>query len=200
MASIYIFFPTEGADSIKEMMQQFQWSVERFEAMSSRVALAKSALLTLHAIFAQLRKAIDNSYGIGFTKSLWSSVSGLPTPAKSIATQDSSPVSSANLRQPWTQATASGSLQSAQVPSQTDIAPLGPVVTGGDLDLDIDWAAIQPIYATEEISQSEFVGSLSNIPLPADSNLWATASEEEPFSFVEYADGSSIWNVLNQYK
>ncbi|KAH6620697.1 hypothetical protein B0J18DRAFT_204613 [Chaetomium sp. MPI-SDFR-AT-0129] len=61
MASIYILFPKEHPDLTQRAIQHFHWAVERFEAMSERNSLAKSALGVLHAICVRMTKALGLS-------------------------------------------------------------------------------------------------------------------------------------------
>lgn len=61
MASIYILFPKEHPDLTQRAIQHFHWAVERFEAMSARNSLAKSALGVLHAICVRMTKALGLS-------------------------------------------------------------------------------------------------------------------------------------------
>lgn len=63
MASIYILFPKEQPEHVENAMQHFQWSVERFEAMSERNALARAALGVLQAIRIRLKKSLGLASG-----------------------------------------------------------------------------------------------------------------------------------------
>ncbi|KAK4122876.1 hypothetical protein N657DRAFT_575086 [Parathielavia appendiculata] len=61
MASIYILFPKEHPELVRDALQHFQWAVQRFEAMSQRNPLAKAALGVLHAIYMRLKKSLGIS-------------------------------------------------------------------------------------------------------------------------------------------
>ncbi|KAI0137118.1 fungal-specific transcription factor domain-containing protein [Xylariales sp. AK1849] len=61
-ASIYILFPKEHPELLRDCLQHFQWGVERFEAMSGRNRLAGAALGVLNAIYIRLKKAIGHGF------------------------------------------------------------------------------------------------------------------------------------------
>ncbi|KAK3386907.1 fungal-specific transcription factor domain-containing protein [Podospora didyma] len=61
MASIYILFPKEHPDLVRDALQHFDWAVQRFEAMSERNALAKAGLGVLRAINLRLQKSLGLS-------------------------------------------------------------------------------------------------------------------------------------------
>ncbi|KAK4101910.1 hypothetical protein N658DRAFT_448267 [Parathielavia hyrcaniae] len=63
MASIYILFPKEHPELVRDALQHFQWAVQRFEAMSQRNPLAKAALGVLRAISLRLKKSLGISTG-----------------------------------------------------------------------------------------------------------------------------------------
>ncbi|KAK3320745.1 hypothetical protein B0T19DRAFT_247149 [Cercophora scortea] len=58
MASIYILFPKEHQQLVKDALRHFQWAVERFQAMSEHNGLARAAVGVLQAIYLRLRKAL----------------------------------------------------------------------------------------------------------------------------------------------
>ncbi|KAL1881989.1 hypothetical protein VTK73DRAFT_3318 [Phialemonium thermophilum] len=58
VASIYILFPKEHRDLVHNAKQHFQWALERFQAMSTRNALARAALGVLQAIYIRLKRSL----------------------------------------------------------------------------------------------------------------------------------------------
>ncbi len=58
LASIYILFPREHADSLPATVRHLRWAVERFELMAERNKLAQAALGVLNAIHTRFKKAV----------------------------------------------------------------------------------------------------------------------------------------------
>ncbi|KAK3371551.1 fungal-specific transcription factor domain-containing protein [Lasiosphaeria ovina] len=91
IASIYILFPKEHPDLVFESIQQFDWSVERFEIMSVRNGLAKAALGVLRAINLRLRRSLGISSQPGTSaKSILPSPAST-TPSASVGDQNNGP-------------------------------------------------------------------------------------------------------------
>ncbi|KAL7937525.1 hypothetical protein V8C35DRAFT_331248 [Trichoderma chlorosporum] len=60
IATIYILFPYENAESREMALQHCHWTVERFATMKDMNPLARSAIGVLRAVVARLVKAIGN--------------------------------------------------------------------------------------------------------------------------------------------
>ncbi|EKD19533.1 fungal specific transcription factor domain-containing protein [Drepanopeziza brunnea f. sp. 'multigermtubi' MB_m1] len=59
VAAIYILHPAENPDELDDALQHFRWGMDRFETMSERNSMAKTALSVLKAICVRLRKAMN---------------------------------------------------------------------------------------------------------------------------------------------
>lgn len=96
VAAIYILHPTENRQYLSDALQHFDWAMERFEKMSYRNQMAKSALGVLQAIHIRLVKALGRhptkkSSHVATTQS----TTNAPAPRKpSVESPDSNPSSS----------------------------------------------------------------------------------------------------------
>jgi hypothetical protein len=59
VAAIYIIYPAENPQFLHNVLQHFEWAMERFDTMSSRNRMAKAALGVLQAIHIRLMKAVN---------------------------------------------------------------------------------------------------------------------------------------------
>jgi hypothetical protein len=59
VSAIFILHPTENLHYLSDAMQHFEWTRERFELISSRNQLAKTALGVLQAVHVRLQKALE---------------------------------------------------------------------------------------------------------------------------------------------
>jgi hypothetical protein len=59
VSAIFILHPTENLHHLSDAMQHFEWTMERFELISSRNQLAKTALGVLQAVHVRLQKALE---------------------------------------------------------------------------------------------------------------------------------------------
>jgi len=173
MASIYILFPKEHVELVQNALQHFQWAVERFEAMSERNALAKSALSVLHAIFLRLKKSLGIS-----PQAAKAMLSSPVPPVTSTAlspfpTEESPPAGFHSLSakgetsdgmSPSSHSGGSGSIRSGNTAlssagnttfSPDDLFPesiaLSNTSSGDFLPSDFDWSSLAPIYATSDL-------------------------------------------------
>lgn len=181
MASIYILFPKEHRDLVRSAIQHFQWAVERFEAMSERNALARSALGVLQAIHVRLRRSLNKTAqkpgkapppaitGVSSATNHYHSPrtadnpspqnSDGPTTTGSAFTPTGSDVFSSSSSTETTSSSASAS-SSSTAPSlehsyhhyHSQYQP-NPHPSGFDFPLpsDFDWSTIQPIFATGDL-------------------------------------------------
>jgi len=171
MATIYILFPKEHVELVKNALQHFQWAVERFEAMSERNALAKAALGVLHAIFLRLKKSLGISPQAA--KAMLSSpvppvtLAGLspfpfgePSPSAfgSLSTTTEVSPNNCDSLSPPSGGSGGSTLSSITPPLSTgDVFAEStlPAANGTGLDWslpsDFDWASLAPIYATSDL-------------------------------------------------
>lgn len=59
VSAIFILHPTENLPYLSDALQHFEWTMERFELVSSRNQLAKTALGVLQAVHVRLQKALE---------------------------------------------------------------------------------------------------------------------------------------------
>jgi hypothetical protein len=59
VSAIFILHPTENLHYLSDALQHFEWTMERFELISSRNQLAKTALGVLQAVHVRLQKALE---------------------------------------------------------------------------------------------------------------------------------------------
>ncbi|KAH7412713.1 hypothetical protein BKA64DRAFT_567032 [Cadophora sp. MPI-SDFR-AT-0126] len=59
VAAIYILHPTENPEYLDDVLQHFQWGMDRFETMGDRNAMANAALSVLKVICVRLKKALN---------------------------------------------------------------------------------------------------------------------------------------------
>ncbi|TVY33541.1 hypothetical protein LSUB1_G006541 [Lachnellula subtilissima] len=63
IAAIYILHPCENRSDLDEALQHFEWAKERFQMMSSRNSMARTALGVVKAISLRLNKALNIGQG-----------------------------------------------------------------------------------------------------------------------------------------
>lgn len=227
MASIYILFPKESPEYVQSAIQHFGWSVERFEAMSDRNALAKAALGVLRAIYVRLKKSLSANTQINLCPRADSfclrsplALSNTPASANSVSTttatpgdsEDASPYQMESLRLIKSNITngsaSSGNGNLVMTPGSGDIFG-GPTTTApasaqgepglGMLSNEIPWASLQPIYATNDLVYNDLVGISQAVPQWADSSNLAVGMEDQPWQFDGDFSNDSVWNLLNQF-
>jgi hypothetical protein len=186
MASIYILFPKEHPELVDAAMQHFQWSVERFEAMSERNQLAKAALSVLNAILIRLRRSLvaanvdfgESGVGMnGWSGSTGKSINDTPVTASTEAftpqQYDRASAANSTSATPGT-TTSSGYVGSSAGEVYADSngveGLISPVVSNQqqqqpqqDFDWsippDFDWSTIQPILATSDLVYNDLLAN-----------------------------------------
>jgi len=218
MASIYILFPKEHPDLLQSAIQHFQWSVERFEAMSERNSLAKAALSVLQAIYVRLKKSL----GIGFV---------VKTPMTS--SEAANEISPSNIDPSLTNGSADGNGDSISGPSTLETPGSHSVstinTTPGDsysssgvatastqdgveqppqptLDFsfpsNFDWSSIAPMYPMGDLAYGDLMGIGNDGSVPtwaASTPELATSGQQVPLQFEGDFNDNSLWGLLNQY-
>ncbi|ROT42490.1 hypothetical protein SODALDRAFT_326646 [Sodiomyces alkalinus F11] len=215
MASIHILFPKENLNLAPKALQEFQWTMERFSAMSERNKLAKAARGVLQAIYTKLRKAIDNQ-----------------APARSVSTISQTSISSGEAD------TLGSSRDSAMTgPSTTDNTPLqlgngigmspagdmavkletpGPLPSVATfrpttatpdwgMSTNFDFSNVAPLFAIGDILYND-VGILREgmssweAPTGPTTHQAMTTPQQPTSDIFEGAfGGDSFWNLMNQY-
>lgn len=178
IASIYIFFPEDHLDKATQAMQHFQWSTERFEAMSGYSALAKAAAVTLRTFSARLKQTIqwETCYPLADAPSVSTNTPGshMQTKLDNLATY-SDVISSYS----DTGLSPSGSKLQLRFPNDGPPAAL------------YDLSFIEPIYATSDIVYNDLIGSLDlQTPFGLDTDPYLP-------QFNGNFSSNSIWSFLN---
>lgn len=178
IASIYTFFPTEHLDKAAQAMQHFQWSTERFEAMSGRSALAKAAAVTLRTFSTRLKQTVQWAACYPSTDALSTSTN---TPGSHMEAKPDGLTSYSDTisSQSDTGFSPSGSKMQLRFPNDGPPAAL------------YDLSFIEPIYATSDIVYNDLFGGLDlQIPFGPDPNSYLP-------QFHGNFSSNSIWSFLN---
>lgn len=197
MASIHILFPKENLDLAPKALQQFQWTMERFNAMSDRNKLAKAARGVLQAIYAKLRKAISNQKP-GRSVSIISQTSLSPSSGVPSSATDNTPPQLDN----------SSDISPARQMSINLDSPgmLRPTATAPDWGMatNFDFTNVAPLFAIGDLIYNDVGiyqdGSLSCGPqagTTAQANMMTTQPPSDVFGGA--FGGDSFWNLMNQY-
>lgn len=215
VASIYILFPKENADLAPKALQEFQWTMERFEAMSNRNRLAKSARGVLQAIYAKLKRVVSNQVQTArsvstiahtpssTTESMASSRDSMATGATSVDT----PIRQGSGESPVVSTTV---MLKAETPGQ--MAPSVssyPPPPGPDWAMpnNFDFTNIAPLFPISDILYND-------VGIPGDGSYptWTTAAAPPPAPaalannnggpdiFEGDFGGDSFWSLMNQYE
>lgn len=184
IASIYTFFPKGHLDKFAQAMQHFQWSIERFETMSCRNALAKAAADTLRTFSSRLKQAVD-------WDECYSSADALAVSQDAQSSHMQAQAFSAKLdglesySGTISSCKSTGSLPSVlRTPSELQV--------GEPSVAPFDWSLIEPIYATGDIAYNDLIGNIDlqePLCLDPDSTL--------P-QFSGNFGNNSVWSILNQ--
>ncbi|KAL8346280.1 hypothetical protein RB598_000268 [Gaeumannomyces tritici] len=172
LATVFVLFPREHPDLLPDALQHFSWAVERFEVLSRRNNLARSAVAVLRAIWVRLQRSLARSSAV---------VPVDPRLAAAAADSDViSPFSSGSGLLGVTPSTASAA--TAAVPPTSDVSIS---ISGGDgngnghenssdggldtlllartsaepwsLPSDFDWSSIQTLYPTTDLAYNELM-------------------------------------------
>ncbi|KAH7116503.1 hypothetical protein B0J13DRAFT_514426 [Dactylonectria estremocensis] len=189
IASIYTFFPKDHPKMVAEAVQHFQWSTERFEAISDRNGLAKAAVVTLHTLFERLKRTFDRA---ACQLSVDAPTVLLNTPVSPIQARTmpaepngSVPCPSAISRSPSTRPS----------PSMLITSPKFQVC--GPPAASFDWSLIEPIYAMGDMAYKDLIGSLDGSTAKISHHLCPTSDPGLPLFSGDFGD-NSVWSVLNQ--
>jgi hypothetical protein len=88
-AAMYILHPNENRQYLDGALQHFGWAIERFDKMSSRNALAKSALGVCQAIHVRLLKVLNRKKSPKSAPASQTAVKPPPAPPQQVARCDS---------------------------------------------------------------------------------------------------------------
>ncbi|KAH8677278.1 humps family-domain-containing protein [Xylariales sp. PMI_506] len=173
MASIYILFPKEHPELLRNALQHFQWGVERFETMATHNRLAAAALGVLNAIYIRLKKAIGHGFlnrccpksfrcdGFQFDEKSDGAANLGETPSETMASSETSP--NPTHHNPSI-ASVSGSSSILQSPETADLTP----ATTNNTDLfaspewsfptNFDFSTLTPMYPMGDLAYNDLTG------------------------------------------
>ncbi|KAF3076266.1 hypothetical protein CFAM422_001789 [Trichoderma lentiforme] len=178
IASIYTFFPTENLDKAAQAMQHFQWSTERFEAMSGQSALAKAAAVTLHTFSTRLKKTLQWEACYPSADALSTSTN---TPGSHMQAKLHGLVSYSD--------DLSSCSDRGLSPSRPKMQPRFPNDEPPAALYDLSF--IEPIYATSDIVYNDLIGSWDlQTAFSPDSNAYLP-------QFHGNFSSNSVWSFLN---
>ncbi|KAM0330498.1 hypothetical protein ACHAQA_003443 [Verticillium albo-atrum] len=197
MASIYILFPRENVAMASTAMQEFQWTMERFEVIADRNRLANSARGVLQAIYKKFRKVIENQIPPRCTSSL------SRTPASTAdslgSARDSISTGLTNLdTSPPEELRDIKDEQMVMPVSATDTTyPPPPAPTDWAMPTNFDFANMAPLFPMNDIISHDLniIGSGMGWSPPA-----VPAQQMVPPGVFEGDfGGDSFWSLMNQY-
>ncbi|KAI5466953.1 hypothetical protein BGZ63DRAFT_346626 [Mariannaea sp. PMI_226] len=183
IASVYILFPYEHTELTGSVLQHFQWTVERFQAIQERNPLAKSAQGVLRAIVARFRKAIANP---GASRSPYTPADmrlgvGHSMPSTTESTPGTSSISPGEGFE-FSQAPAADLSGGWTMPSADCLASLAPMFPMGDIiynDLNV-------------IHDGVFIPSVTG------EQLDKIGTNNFDFVFGGDLGNDTVWQILNQ--
>ncbi|KAK4065903.1 transcriptional regulator family: Fungal Specific TF [Trichoderma aggressivum f. europaeum] len=178
IASIFIFFPQDHLDKGAQAMQHFQWSTERFEAMSGQSALARAAAVTLRTFSARLKQTIQWETCYPSADALSVSIN---TPSSHMQAKRDNLASYSDAVSSYsdTGLSPSGPKMKLRFPNDEPPAAL------------YDFSSIEPIYAISDIVYNDLIGS-SDLQTPF-------SFDNDPYlpQFNGNFSNNSIWSLLN---
>lgn len=187
IASVYILFPHEHPELTGSVLQHFQWTVERFQAISERNPLAKSAQGVLRAIVARFKKAISNPAG--------SRSSHTPLTDVNQSTSTGHSISSATSSTPGTSSIgASDGFGYSQVPA-LDTA------SGWTMPSADSLATLAPMFPMGDIIYNDLNAVHDNMILPTTGGELENAGTND-FGWMFGGDlaDDTVWQMLNQFQ
>ncbi|KAK0127181.1 hypothetical protein ONS96_006733 [Cadophora gregata f. sp. sojae] len=174
VAAIYILHPTENPEYLDDVLQHFQWGMDRFETMGDRNAMANAALSVLKVICVRLRKALNRPAKTEAP----SSISASTTPAAPTPDSYSTPQFSASSHP----SISSASTNSANQTTSTSTSIATPASTQ---------------YTLPTISNmTESAPAPAPAPVPAPTASWEAFSMPQTFDFSSMAPLQPMHDLL----
>jgi hypothetical protein len=168
VSAIFILHPSENLNYLSDALQHFEWTMERFELISYRNQLAKTALGVLQVVHVRLQKALErHSVKIPLTtiqandaKTALARISSLESPESNSSGNDfastpdvpeslTSSMSTTSFRQSSTSSMGVSEISSNSV----NIASNPPTTASHVAPSDADWNTI-PVGFTPDMTQS----------------------------------------------
>jgi hypothetical protein len=195
MASIYILFPKENPELVGSAMQHFQWTTERFQAMSGKNHLAKSARGVLQAIFMKFKKAV------GVTAPPSISQFSQATPSEStLSSRD--PGSTSTMETPLSKISPTPTPSVELNTNDTSAYPLPSATNDWILPTNWDFTAITPLFPMGDLIYNDLIAFPDGgeaIPQQWNPPTSTIDVDLQPGQFSGEFGQDSVWNLLNQF-
>lgn len=174
VATVFVLFPTEHRDLLPDALRHFRWAVERFEVLSRRNNLARSAVGVLKAIWVRLQRSLAASEAVPAALFSDNNVVPLDPQLAAAAAADGRNGSSDVVSSPFD----SGTLGVTPSSSSATAAATRDGSVGGGLDTllalptpsaataatepwslpsDFDWSSIQTLHPTSDLIYNELM-------------------------------------------
>jgi Fungal specific transcription factor domain len=227
VAAIYIIYPAENPHFLHNVLQHFEWAMERFNTMSSRNQMAKAALRVLQAIHVRLMKAVNKfstrlplstvSKSANSTSSSIESMSPqiinrtlqmAEHPETLAPTANPHPTASSVVSDSPIAASASPSFEPngkclSNPPRPTYGTALtldpGPTLNTPSLSMNFDPNLIAPLQPMHDLLFNDLVGTPdAHMPIVAE-NTAPFHKQGSPWQFEGEFTDDSFWNLMNTY-
>jgi hypothetical protein len=212
---------------LNDSLQHFEWTMERFELISTRNQLAKTALGILQAVHARLYKALErHSIKIPLTAAQVASAStplprhslespaSIPSSSEFVSTLDvpgSLPSSMSTDSFQTSNASSTGMCDYSAVPANSAANPSG--AAPGMPSSDSEWGAFPNAFTPDLNDNFDFSGMAPLQPMHDllyndlvgildDPNPAAASNAQTFYDFRQFEGGftdDSFWNFMNQY-
>ncbi|KAL2759876.1 hypothetical protein ACRALDRAFT_2096576 [Sodiomyces alcalophilus JCM 7366] len=210
MASIHILFPKENLDLAPKALQEFQWTMERFDAISERNRLAKAARGVLQAIYAKLTKAIGNqapARSVASTVSQTSMSSGGRETLGSSRESGTTGPSTTDNTPPELDRSGGTSRATLETPGALpSVETFRPTTASPDWGMasNFDFSNMAPLFAIGDILYNDvgiYQEGSSSYQTPAGPGAQPVMTTvQTPSDIFEGAFGDdSFWSLMNQY-
>jgi hypothetical protein len=226
-AAMYILHPNENHQYLSDALQHFDWAVERFEKMSTRNPMAKSALGVVQAIRVRLMKVLGRQTR---KKSANTAPPVIPPPTQPLASPESNLGSDRHGSMPSVLRTMSDSVSTTSILTSntsnigsseysaitdnschTATAIQPPLVAQ-----DSDWGAYQqplppgfnpnfvfngiaPLQPMHDLLFNDLAGISDEVAPAVEANPQTYFDSTGPWQFEGDFRDDSFWYIMNQY-
>jgi hypothetical protein len=220
VAALFILHPYENREYLDDTLQHFEWGMERFQTMSERNSMAKSALGVLKAIHVRLNKALKSQKG---------AAKAIPSPSTS-ATPEAYPNNQFAPPAPMTSSTAStksdgtpghynvpsiANLTSPLDSSQSSSIPSSTTTPGWDMNpQNFDFSNMAPLHPIHDLIYNDLGTGMDDMNSSAyQTGTWDMNSlgigagmgavgpvANAPWQFAGDFGSDSFWGVMNSYQ
>jgi Fungal specific transcription factor domain len=202
VAAVYILHPYENREDLDDALQQFEWAKERFQMMSARNSMAKTALGVVKAIHLRLNRALNLNQGPKPASSTASptpeTITSTPSQYPPLLTNPSISSASSNSNPtPYTLPTISNlTSPPPSVPPAWDMNPTS-----------FDFRSMPPLQPTHDLFYKDLGSGMETSNYDAvgmwDAGNLGPAGEESmaaaPWQFEGDFGSDSFWGFMNSY-